>query len=153
VPCFTIRGRKAPVSSCHGLDGHHSHLALERQLVKVAQEPEARVVADADDLELADSHPLDQGGAGSAVAEVARLDVDAHVACGAQLAGELVEALLAARAERQVVAALRELARELGADPRRGAGDEDGGAGRRGREGHARILARGRRDGWQWFWS
>jgi hypothetical protein len=108
VPCCTIRGRKAPVSSCTAST-------------------------------LTATTPTSRG----AVAEVARLDVDAHVVGRPQLVGQRVEALLAARAERQVVAALRELARELGADPGGGAGDEDRGAERGGREGHTRILACG----------
>ena len=57
----------------------------------------------------------------------------------AQLVGELLEPLGAARDEHDVVAALGELAREVGADPGGRAGDQDGRAVRGRRESHASI--------------
>ena len=74
------------------------------------------------------------------VAEVAGLDVDVDAVGLAQLVGELLEAVAAACGQRDVVAALGELAREVGADPGGRAGDQDGRAVRGGRESHASIL-------------
>ena len=57
----------------------------------------------------------------------------------AQLVGELLEALAAAGDERDVVAALGQLAGHIGADAGGGAGDEDSRSVRRSRESHASI--------------
>jgi acetoin utilization deacetylase AcuC-like enzyme len=59
---------------------------------------------------------------------------------GPQLLRQLLQAVLTAGGEDEVVAAVRELAGQLGADARRGAGDEDGGVGsgwRKGHDGHS----------------
>ena len=70
------------------------------------------------------------------VAEVAGLDVDVDVGGLAELVGELLEAVAAAGGQRDVVAALGELPREVGADPGGRAGDEDGRAVGRSGESH-----------------
>ena len=67
------------------------------------------------------------------------LDVGDDVVRLAQLVGELLEALAAAGGERDVVAALGQLAGEVGADAGGGAGDEDGRAERGSGKSHASI--------------
>ena len=74
-----------------------------------------------------------------ASSEVARLDVDVDVVGLSQLGGELLEAVAAAGHEREVVAALGQLAREVGADAGGGAADDDGRAVGRSGESHASI--------------
>src|SRR5436305_1708707 len=53
--------------------------------------------------------------------------VDLHAARLADLGGQRLQAILAPRHQNEVVTARGELAGELGADARRGAGDEDDG--------------------------
>ena len=53
------------------------------------------------------------------------MDLDVRAVGLAQLLGQLVEALAAARHEDQAMAALGQLARQLGADAGGGPGDED----------------------------
>ena len=122
-----MRGRNAPVSSCTRLDveAHDARLLLEVVVEEVAEVAEAGVVAEADDLALARLQLLDQAAARGGAAEVAGLDVGVDVVGLAQLVGELLEPLAAAGDERDVVAALGQLAGEVGADAGGGAGDED----------------------------
>ena len=104
----------------HGLDVEADHLGLLLEVVveEVAEVAEAGVVADADDLALARLQLLDRAAARGGAAEVAGLDVGVDVVGLAQLVGELLEALAAAGDERDVVAAVGELAGDLGADAR-----------------------------------
>ena len=66
--------------------------------------------------------------AGVGIGDVARDHLDADGV--GQLGGEVTQPVLATRDERHAVAAVRQFARDVGADTRRGAGD-DGGGGRR----------------------
>ena len=74
--------------------------------------PKPALLQSADDLALARQQLLGQAPARGGSAEVAGLDVDVDVVGLAQLVGELLEALAAAGDERDVVAALGELARQ-----------------------------------------
>ena len=125
----------------HGLDVEADDVGLLLEVVveEVAEVAEARVVADADDLALARLQLADEAAAGGGAAEVAGLDVDVDVVGLPQLVGELLEALAAAGDERDVVAALGQLAGHVGADAGGGAGDEDGRSVRGSGESHASI--------------
>ena len=68
---------------------------------------------------------------GVRVAQVADLDIGVDAVAEAQLLGQLAQALLAPGDQDDVVAAVGELARELRADARGGAGDHHGLPGRR----------------------
>ena len=105
----------------------HLALAVLVGLIEAAVLAEPGVVGQPGHVALAPQQLGREGRARLLVAEVAGVDVGR---ARAELGAQLVEALAAAGDERDVVAAARELAGELGADAGRGAGDEDGGVGR-----------------------
>src|SRR5436190_12704410 len=122
------------------VDAHLLLLALEVELLKAAVGAEARVVAQTDDLALAVLQRADQAGAGIPVAHRRVVEVDGDAVTGAQRARQLLEPLAPARHQHEVVAALRELARQLGADARRRARDDDRRRRLRCGQAHAYIL-------------
>ena len=107
------------------VEANHVGLAVARQLPEAPERAVPGVVADARDVLVALQEGLDQGGAGHVVGEVTGMDLDVRAVGLAQLLGQLVEALAAARHEDQAMAALGQLAREFGADAGGGPGDED----------------------------
>ena len=88
---------------------------------------EAGVVHEDLDVELERLHLREHLVAALIRAEVGGDVLGADAVRLIDLVGESLEAILATGDERQAIATLRELARDLLADPGRGAGDEDGG--------------------------
>jgi hypothetical protein len=110
------------------VEAHLLGLALDRQLVEGPDRAEARVVAQPDDRGAARrSDRADEFGACGRVGQVADLDVHAGAVAPAQLLGERLQAVAPPGDQRDAVAAGGEHAGQLGADARRGAGDDDGG--------------------------
>jgi hypothetical protein len=112
----------------HRLDveAHDLLLAFEVGLEQRRHRAEAGVVADADDGALAGEQPLDELAAALRDGQVAHLDVGVDAVRQPQLLGQLAQPLDAAGDQDEVVAAAGELVGELGSDPGRGAGDDDG---------------------------
>ncbi len=134
APSSTICAQERAGQVVDGLDVEPDDLllALEVGLEQRRDRAEPGVVADADDPALAGLQPRDERvPARPASVEVARLDVGVDAVREPQLLRQLAQPVGAARHEHEVVVAPGELARELGADPGRGAGDQDGGVERR----------------------
>ena len=122
---------------------HHVTLALHVQVGELPGRAVARVVDEDADLEAQRLDPPGERADRLGVDEVAGERLGAHAVRLAQLGGERLQAIGAAGDQHDAVPARGELPREVGADPRRGAGDQRGGGGRRcgkGHGGHSRVL-------------
>ena len=104
----------------------HLELAVEIELLEAAEGAEAGVVAHCRHLAAALADGGDEVGPGPVGGEVAGPDLSGDRVVGLDLGRELVERRLAAGDQDQVVPSAGQAPRQLGADARRGAGDEDG---------------------------
>ena len=105
-----------------GADVEVDHLAqpIERPLGELAGEAEAGIVDQGVDVEPLGLQLGDQAGGGARFGEIGGEDMDV----AAELGLQRLEPVAAASDQRQRLAARRALAREFGAEPRRGAGDQ-----------------------------
>jgi hypothetical protein len=121
-------GAREVVQGLH-VEPHDVLLALEVRVEQRGDRAEAGVVAEPDDRPLTLLEPADQRTPLVRIDQVAGLDARMD-AVRLELTGERAQPLDAAGDEHDVVAAPRELARELRADAGRRSGDHDGVLGR-----------------------
>ena len=141
APCSTMRGRNAPVSSCSAstlslTTSPSASRSLSRKLPRLPKPAllQRPTTSRSPSCSFLVRRPrccgLPRSQVSTSTCDVVGL---------AQLVGELLEPLAAAGHDGQVVAALGELARHVGADAGGRAGDDDGGSVGRSWEGHASI--------------
>ena len=118
--------RTCAISSATGVFGHRAHGA------------DAGVVDQDVDGQPAAVDLVEQAGAGGGIGDVAGDHLDADAA--GEFVGQLAQPVLAAGDQRDAVAAGGQLAGDVGADARRGPGDDGGAGGRGSRKGHALNL-------------
>ena len=124
-PRARIAGQDQMAELGQGADVEVDHLAepVERAIGELAGEAEAGIVDQGADAEPLGLELGDQAGGGALLGEVGGEDMD----LAADLRGERLHPVAAARDQRQRLAARRALPRELGAEPRRRAGDQGDG--------------------------
>ena len=137
--------RAAEVRDRLDVRADHRDLLGRVALVDRSHGREARVVHEHLDGEAALLHLRDEVLARRHVGQVGGGHLRADVVGRRQLVGQLPQRRLPPCDERDAVAALGQLARQVDADARRGSGDQAGAVGSGGGEAHARIVGPGPR--------